>query len=620
MSGAVSAIVSKVAKSGAKDLLEAGTHAIQSGEYTLAKQGGASALLGKLLRTWQSTSDAEAAKVVVPLASGLEHVAKDPLRSAEFLNYHVNNAMPSDRTTAITGIQTKQAMFQLHQKYAQAGLKVAPLLDKGYYPEHYPKEMFQKGTEEYNKAIDIMTTRKKMTLAQAEHALDIENPNPKRTALTGKYHSIESPRRLDLPEMARKDPAVAMEHLVRGTKRFHEATMFGQNGEKAKFLLDQIQKESGIGARRYAEQIYSHFMGHAPQIDNWEKALSSWEIASHLGQAVLSHPMKTVESAIVGGIKPFVSALGELATSEGREQFHRFAQESGAVLQDTVRDLRKLVGIEHQSLGSKVLMYQGFDKVINFQEQLHVNVGKHAALNEFQNYLKTNSSNSIMRLKSLGIDPAAVAARGTGLSEDELKLAGYKMSHIVLGGRTVLDLPPVWKTTTAGRLLTKFKPFFFLQTKFIKDQILKPALRGDMRPLIYASIAYPLLGEAVADMKTIAKGKSLDDRPQEVLDRVIDNIATVGGFGMAADVMNTAWTGGQATTLEFLVGPYFSDLAHAINFPAASSDQKERELLKRIPGVGPALARHLVPPKHPYKSLLERGTATKMVDKVEDMF
>lgn len=618
MGGAVAKIVENLASKGGKDLLEAGLHAVQSGEYTLAKQGGASALLGKLLRTWQQTSDADAAKVLTPLAGDLEHVASDKVRSAEFYNHHVNNVMPSDRGTAIAGIKSQKAMLDLHTRYAQAGLKTAPLLDKGYFPEHYPREMFQKGTKEYQQAMDILTTRRKMTPAQAEHVLNIENPNPRTTSLTGKYHSIESPRRLDLPEMARQDPAVVAEHLVRGTKRFHEATVFGQKGEKAKFLLDQIQKESGIGARRYAEQIYSHFLGHAPSPEGWERAISSYEVASHLGLAVLSHPAKTIESMFVGGIKPFVQALGELASQTGRAEFHNFAQLSGAVLQDTVRDLRRMVGIEHDNLGGKVLRATQFQRVINFQEQLHVNVGKHAALDEFQQYMKNPTTNNILRLRSLGIDPVAARERGS-LTQDEILKAGYRMSQMVLGGRTVMDLPPVWKTSPAGRLLTKFKPFFFLQTKFIKDQIVKPAMRGDMRPLIYASIVYPLVGEAVADLKGLARGKSLDDRPnwdKFKIDRIVDNISNVGGFGMAADVLNTMWTGGQATTLEFLTGPVYSDASEMLNFLSMKQEQKERFLLRRIPTVGPYLARHFTPPKHPYKSPLERGVITTTIDKM----
>ena len=193
------------------------------------------------------------------------------------------------------------------------------------------------------------------------------------------------------------------------------------------------------------------------------------------------------------------------------------------------------------------------------------------------------------------------------------------MAKIVLGGRTVLDLPPVWRDNAAGRLLTLFKPFFFNQAKFLKDHVIKPALRGDIRPLIYASIIYPIVGEAVADIKNAVRGKGQDERPdwdKYPYDRIVDNISQVGGFGIAADVINSLTTGTPTTTYQFLTGPVVGDLVDAIQLLHSTWDTRERAILRRIPTIGPALSRHLAPPKHRKPSALESGKITKTIHKV----
>jgi hypothetical protein len=261
-------------------------------------------------------------------------------------------------------------------------------------------------------------------------------------------------------------------------------------------------------------------------------------------------------------------------------------------------------------------------RVINFQEMLHSNVGRHAAQEEYENLLANPTSKlARYRLTTLGLDPNQLLQRG--LTPEDLLHAGNKMTRIVLGGRNVLDLPPVWRNSTAGRLLTMFKPFFFNQTKFLKDYVIKPALKGkDFRPLIYAAVMYPTLGEAIADLKYFVRGKGLDDRPdwdQFPADRIIDNIAQVGGFGITADIMDALNSGTPTTTYRFLTGPVVGDIVDLKRMLSGGSESLERGLLRRIPGVGPALSEWLAPPKKEYKTPLQKGWVTKKIEKVEDL-
>lgn len=610
-------------KAGAKSLGDAVAKGLQSGEYSLKKQGPASGLLAKLLREFESTTAREAASVIQPLTQDAEYIASDALRHAEYHQQRTTGKLATDPRTARFASVMSNVVDSIYSKHAQAGYKVAPRIQGPYFPDMYPREVFQPGTKEHQQALDLIMTKKGKTLSEATRILDSFNPNQFKNPLTAPFHHIESSRTLHLPEIARKDVAVDLEYIVGGIKRFNEKRIFGENGEKAAQLLKMVRNEAGTPGYNFARGIFSTFMGHNSDayVSTAERELQSFEIASHLGLAVFSHPAKTIESAFVGGVRPFVKAINDLAVD--KDSFMEFGQRSGAALNDTLHEVRRIAGVENEGLGSKVLRGTQFMRVINFQEMLHANVGKHAALAEFSNLMENpKNTNSLLRLKTLGIDVASALERGN-LNDEDLQRAGYQMAKIVLGGRTVLDLPPVWRDNWAGRLLTMFKPFFFNQSKFIKDHIIKPALRGDVRPLVYAAIVYPAVGEIVADIKGAVRGKPQNERPdweRFPYDRIIDNISQVGGFGIASDVINSLTTATPTTTYQLLTGPIVGDIVDAVSLLHGTWETRERFFLRRVPTIGPALSRQLVPPKHRRKGVLESGTVTKTIEKGKELF
>src|SRR5258708_6812319 len=598
---------------------EAALKGLQSGEYSLKKQGAASGLLSNLLRVFEQTSSTESAKIIQPLLGEAEYVASDAVRHAEYHQQRATGKLATDTRTARFASIMSNVVDSIYAKHAAAGFKVAPRVAGPYFPDKYPREVFEPGTSLNKQAIDLIMQKRGKSASEAARILDSFNPNQFVNPLNSPFHHIESSRSLHLPEIARKDVAVDFEYIAGGVRRFQEKTIFGEDASKTKMLLDAIRKESGTSGYHFARGIYSTFMGYnsAAYMGTAEKAVQSFEIASHLGLAVFSHPGKTLESAIVGGAQPFVRAINDLATD--KDAFFEFGLRSGAALNDSLHEVRRLAGVENEMLGQKVLRATQFQKVINFQEVLHANVGKHAALADFASLLENpHNQNALMRLRMLGVNVEEALERKS-LNDDDLLRAGYKMAKIVLGGRSVLDLPPIWRNNWAGRILTMFKPFFFNQSKFFKDQILKPALRGNIKPLLYASIIYPALGEAVVDLKNFVRGKNQDERPdwnRFPADRVLENLSNVGAFGVATDVMNSMTTATPTTTYQLLTGPVVGDAVDAIGLVQDTWEARERFFLRRIPTIGPAVSRYLVPPKHRKKGVLESGTVTKTLEKV----
>ena len=299
---------------------------------------------------------------------------------------------------------------------------------------------------------------------------------------------------------------------------------------------------------------------------------------------------------------------------------------AAAGLNETIHQVRRIAQAENESLGSKVLRYQGFMKVINFQEYLNANMAKHVVLDDVERLMSNpQDTNALLRLRTLGLYPEDILKRG-GASQEELAVAGHKLNTIVLGGqRTALDLPPAWKGHWSIRTLTMFKPFLYNQAKLIKDYVILPALRdGNFKPLMYMAILYPTLGELSSDLKILSRGRDpRTERPdwdKFPLDRIISNVSNVGGFGVAADVMSALTSASPTTTWQAIFGPAYSELVDIVRFPGLSMENKARAIVRRVPGVGLGLSRYLMPTSHPRQDALQKGTVTKTLKKAVKAF
>jgi len=99
----------------------------------------------------------------------------------------------------------------------------------------------------------------------------------------------------------------------------------------------------------------------------------------------------------------------------------------------------------------------------------------------------------------------------------------------------------------------QFKSFALGQTRFLKDAVLAEAANGNLIPLATFLSISPITGELVADAKALIKGK---DRGSDGIVRLLENLSSVGGFGLFTDGLSAARWG----DLEgFMLGPTFGD-------------------------------------------------------------
>lgn len=608
----------------------------ESGEHALRRAGSWSGMLAALLRTTESNSRRAISEVIQPIAERATKIAADPTAHKAWHVVRTTGKLTGNNVIDRAALDHRALDSWAYQMHVDAGFPVAPRVEGIHFTESYPPELFEAKTVLHKQGIQLILAKgKAKDVASAEKLLSewdssyYEVPRYGKK-VTGTFHPIETRRRLDLPELARKDIAVDFEYLAGALRSYHEKKVFGPHGEQLTTLLQMIRKSEGEVQYRYAVSLASNFLGHdAGSIPGeMEKSIRSYMVASKLGRAVLSHPVKTLDSILVQGqITPFLKAIATGFTDP--EEWRAVGIRAAAGLNETIHEIRRAAQIENESLGSKVLRLQGFMKVINFQEYLNANMAKHAVLDDVDILLNNpNNKGALSRLRTLRLFPEDILKRG-GASDTELAIAGHQMNNLVLGGRrTVLDLPPSWKGHWSMRMITMFRPFLFNQAKIIKDHVILPALRdGNLKPLMYMSILYPTFGELAADLKTIARGHSLSERPdwnRFPYDRIIDNVASVGGFGVAADMLSATTSASPITTWKMLYGVVESELVddfnfliHVLDFSKHNLKNELRFLLRRVPGIGLGFSNTLLPSPKPYESPLQRGVVTKKIHSME---
>jgi hypothetical protein len=122
-----------------------------------------------------------------------------------------------------------------------------------------------------------------------------------------------------------------------------------------------------------------------------------------------------------------------------------------------------------------------------------------------------------------------------------------------------LDLPEFF-TSPEYKIFTQFKSFAVNQAKFIKDNVINETLKGNFAPLTRFAVFGQLVGEGVGDIKAFIRGK----KRTKGFNRLLENYATIGGFGLFSDLVSAA-NYGENGLYQAFAGPAVSDLVRALN-------------------------------------------------------
>lgn len=394
-------------------------------------------------------------------------------------------------------------------------------------------------------------------------------------------------------------------YFASAAKRIETARKFGNKDQLAKKLIGEIGQHADSERAALANNVYLAF---ADNVDPRGKALARATGMVHaitlLSTAGIVQPSQMVNTIARIGWTNTIKASAEVMRDWGRQlatghesPSAAFARSSGALL-DTFRADFTLDTIDDlTSVWSKVIGLEHLDRV----NRVVAAVGGRVYANELANkVISGQASKGAMKramkdLERLGIDPAMVIARG-GLTGDEIRQAGYRISTATQFATSPLDMPEL-RNTPAGRFMYLFKSFAFQQMNFIKNEIIREGARGNWAPAVRYSTALPIGAYVLGT--TVRKLKGKED-PESDNVRIMENMALAGAFGMFFDMWRSMASGPSAI-YSFVFGPTAgetaqilgSDIPAIVKGPMEGEEPNFNPLLKhmtrRIPGVGQAI-------------------------------
>jgi len=236
-----------------------------------------------------------------------------------------------------------------------------------------------------------------------------------------------------------------------------------------------------------------------------------------------------------------------------------FAQRSAAIVNQTIKEIMVAHGATSE-LGSRYLRTIGFSKSEEVLRTWAANAGKYHAMDLAEMLQKGKRVKYAQRqLRSLGLDPDVITKRGR-LTDEELRLAGKRVSDETQFRGNVMDLPEQW-LTGHGRVLTQFKTFVYNQAMLIKRSVIDEARHGNYRPLTFLLSAYPIAGTGYDILvNQILLGK---ESPESLPDWYWRGLTSVGGLGMFQTALESIAFGEKAVISD-LAGPTAGDIAKTI--------------------------------------------------------
>lgn len=432
--------------------------------------------------------------------------------------------------------------------------------NENYFPRIYPEE-FIKG-----KRVDVFDQLIKQGFSAEEANAMLDNSKKFGYRLI----SAQKQRHADVPGY-RVDKEAYIKHLGDMGKRIAESENLGPrdlgdvNSPISK-LVSQTNDKKRI------TDILSKHLGRVKTDEaahNVANKIATYQAATKLGMFAISNQANKATIPIRGDLSAFYKAVKQYRATEGK----RFAEQSGA-LQSAVMDVVNEIGGE--GWVSKLYRTGASERANRSLASL---TGKYTAENLYAK-IKAGKGNAKDRSRLADLlyeSPEKLDSiiGQQGLTEDQLALAGSRMSEITQGRAGSIDLPPYWTGHPATNVVTMFKKYAFRQTKMLKDA-------AKENPVKFITFGLPLLaltGEGIGDIKATVKGSLSGENLSEAIvnrgvdDGIVRNLMMQTGSKSLADLsgriaenLSEAWTLGilgdliesssyQGGLLRFLAGP-----------------------------------------------------------------
>lgn len=410
----------------------------------------------------------------------------------------------------------------------------------------------------------------------------------------------------------------AVVHTIKESKGRVSATnvadlldIYLHNTMPGAYRVEGLKHQPAYRAANEAEKIVNQF--------------SSYVFTSRIA---IPHASQWVGTILNSGIKNSLNGIFELVRDPATVK--DFVLKSGALDEELRRELE--IGIRGKRSWFEKLVHQpGFTWVRKQELIFSAVTGKHEAIDAATTLIRDPTNHGAGKvLGALGIQPQDVLRAG-GLTSEMEQTAAYFAANRDMYFRNSLNVPFRWNGTPTSRMLNMYKPFGFNMTRMIKDSLVRDWERGANVPekiwnvsktLGVLGTLFPAIGELIVLAENQALGRQ--DQPtetdtpfpqdwknnHEILDQYFNAIAHVGSFGVVYSMFRSAkrrmignyFLGPVVSSLLDFAGDVFKGI---VGQPDRSTfgetehdfDPALRDLTRKIPIVGPAATKYLLPPK-----------------------
>ena len=583
---------------------------IRRSKYVVQKMGISGKELSKRVDAVYQNAEIKAGNLVADLKNAYQGLNKQNIENINrFLDGQDVQLTPQEiQVSQKIRTMLDSVVTEGQQKGLQELLPDGNIVPLQKRENYFPQIIDLKKLEQYKQVvIDHLISTKQFPDQNAAKAFveDMINGSPiyeayKRYATNvpaRRFGNLEFARTLDLPTIVRRyDPDVIAEYFSRASHRLEEVSQFGVNNEQLNTLLDGVARE-GYDYQK-ARTIVERALGVASDNTAVRQAvgkLKQIQSLTKLGLGAITNIGQTTNTFASAGFKNTFGAIKDSFTPQGKE----YAERAGVVLTDTLQQFSE------EALGKGPLTKitaPGFRRVERFNRIVAANAGKRLVI-EMVDRLKTNPNDkeATKILQKLIGNVNIEQILSEGFTPEQLQRAGNNMSNITQFRVRSWDMPMAFNNPYVS-LAMQFKSFAYNHADFMAKEVIAPIKNGNFAPLIRFTIAGMILGELLQDTKAMLRFR---DRPEDLRERLADNITSVGGLGIAGDIVNAASRGPEAV-MKWIAGPTLSDIGDIAGGIGLAAQGKPKTIarfgIRQIPIVGPSAANLAFPPQGSYKA------------------
>lgn len=493
----------------------------RSTRSVIERQGKPGQELAGMLRSARDTEELYQADLIKQMPTVMKVKEKD---FDNFVDATQGLAEPKNPQIAQAVKEWQGTHPQIRDRAIKAGLDVGDLGEK-YYPHMVDYDAIYKNRSTFNEAINhLVQTGQAKDQADAIKLLGYARDSSRNRT----FGNLEASRLVDLP-MYDKTPNSLRSYLQGSSRRTVQAETFGKGDEKALDLISKAGQEGyDTEAAKNAYDVAVGAKKYNPSTQKFSGNVRRYITTTRLGLGALTNVSQSVNTGIVTGHLRTLGAAVKQLDPKNRE----FVADTGTISDALLNDIRSQKrgyssaaedNFTTSAVGKVIdkITAPGFGAVEKFNRSVAATAGRDYALRLAQ-------KGDEKTLRGLGV--TGEIKNGT-LTKNQQIQAARKVVEKTQFKVDPQDLPG-WADSPGGKLVAQFRTFSYSQAKFVSNEILKPAAKGNLLPLARMMAALPL-GYALYETR-----RQIDGRPEEEnkLKEGLAAFGKIGGAGLALDL------------------------------------------------------------------------------------